>query len=81
MLVRAKFRVYEVKRAVFSYGEIRTVALCPVAVHDDPNSENAKLWQAAPGGKIELGCLKPDVADQFELGQEFFIDFTACPVT
>jgi hypothetical protein len=56
-------------------GEMRTVIMSPVASLD-PADENSKFWQATPSGKIELGCANLAAAEAFELGTEYYVDFT-----
>ena len=76
--VRAKFRVEKITRQNNWNGskELRTVSLSPVYGGNDPNHENAKFWQASPSGSLELGCINLDAAEAFELGKEYYIDFT-----
>ena len=87
---RAKFKVEEIRRHmstqktsrkdergldVWEPCEVRTVVLSPV-FSDDPNSENHRFWKASPSGKIELGCANLEAAAMFELGKEYYVDFT-----
>ncbi len=91
MSVRAKFKVdsYSTYLSTRKVGrnekgvdvyepvEMRTIVLSPVYGNGDPNHENTKFWQYSPSGKIELGTINPDAWKQFELGKEYYIDFTA----
>lgn len=63
-------------RQIHGPGEVRTVVLSPVYANGDPNHENTKFWAASPSGRIELGCANLAAADAFELGKEYYIDFT-----
>ncbi len=87
-MVRAKFKVDAIKRLNTSVpvvgedgqtkwipGEMRTISMSPV-VDRDPANENTKFWQATPSGGIELGCVNLAAAEAFELGKEYYIDFT-----
>lgn len=56
--------------------EMRTIKMSPVYANGDPNHENTKFWQASPSGQLSLGCVNLDAAKQFELGKEYYIDFT-----
>lgn len=56
--------------------EMRTVSLSPVYANGDPDHENSKFWRASPSGKIELGTVNPEAWKHFELGAEYYIDFT-----
>lgn len=60
---------YEVK-------EMRTLKFSPVYGNGDPNHENTKFWQASPSGEIMLGTVNPEAWSQFELGKDYYIDFT-----
>lgn len=89
MTIRAKFKVDEIRRTrgtapvVDASGktsykpcEIRSIVLSPVYGNADPNHENTKFWQASPSGRLELGCVNLEAAQQFELGKEYYLDFT-----
>ena len=56
--------------------ELHTVKLSPVYGNGDPNHENTKFWKASPSGELRLGTVNPDAAKVFELGKEFYVDFT-----
>lgn len=86
-MVRAKFRCDEIKRTQSSVpdpenpgkwkpGEVRSVVLSPVYGNGDPNHENTKFWQATPSGRIEIGCANLAAAEAFELGREYYVDFS-----
>lgn len=60
-------------------GEVRTVKLSPVYTNGDPNHENSKFWAASPSGQVTLGCANLSAADYFELGGEYYLDFTKAP--
>ena len=74
-MVRAKFKVDSIHINLYGKEELRSVNLTPV-YSNDPASENAKFWKYTPCGKIELGTINPDAWKQFELGKEYYIDFT-----
>jgi len=85
MSVRAKFKVEKIERTLGSInkvvdgrqtwntGEVHTITLQPV-VKGSP--ENDKFFAATPGGEIKLYCTSLDASEQFELGKEYYIDFT-----
>lgn len=56
--------------------EMRTVKLSPVYGNSDPNHENTKFWNASPSGSIELGTVNPAAWQAFEMGKEYYVDFT-----
>jgi hypothetical protein len=89
VVVRAKFKVDAIKRLNTHNAErqpdgtykhvpleMRTVEMSPVYSSGDPHHENTKFWQASPSGKLELGCINLQAAERFELGREYYIDFT-----
>jgi hypothetical protein len=90
MSVRAKFKVDEFKSSLqmrpagktesgstkYETVEMRTVVMSPVYGNGDPNHENTKFWNASPAGRLELGTVNPEAWKQFELGKEYYIDFT-----
>ncbi len=89
--VRAKFKVDSIRREhqmrptdekgergypVYRNVEVRTVVMSPVYGNGDPNHENTKFWDATPSGKLELGCANLKAAEMFDIGQEYYVDFT-----
>lgn len=77
MSVRAKFKVDAIERTKYGSVEMQTVKLSPVYGGDAKSSEeNKKFWAASPSGSIQLGCVNAEAAKLFELGAEYYIDFT-----
>jgi len=90
MTVRAKFKVIKIERMEGSRqdgkdengrpryvpAELQTIVLSPVYGNGDPEHENTKFWQASPSGEIKLGTINQAAAAQFDLGAEFYVDFT-----
>ena len=56
--------------------EINTVVMSPVYGGGDPNHENSKFWQATPSGELKMAMVNADAVTQFDLGKEFYVDFT-----
>lgn len=89
MPVRAKFKVDSITREMgtkynpetkeYEPFEIQTIAMSPVYANGDPNHENSKFWAASPGGSLKLNCVNPEAVAQFDLGGEFYLDFTPAP--
>ena len=80
MTVRAKFTCESITRE-FQRGwgvhrdTVRhTVKMRPVSGND--SDENKKFWDATPTGRIEIGCAKAETAGLFELGKDYYVDFT-----
>ena len=53
-----------------------TVILAPVYAPNDPQSENGQFWEATPSGEIKLSINNPGGAEVFEIGREYYVDFT-----
>jgi hypothetical protein len=77
MAVRAKFVVNSIERKKHwdrtKGEETQTIKLTPVV---GGSEENKAFYAATPGGHIELCTLNEDAGKQFELGKEYYIDFT-----
>lgn len=90
MSVRAKFKVQSIQRGMgarntgkdekghYTYEpcELQTIVMVPVSSNGDPNHENTRFWQASPSGELRLGTINPEAWSQFELGAEYYVDFT-----
>jgi hypothetical protein len=84
--VRAKFRCDQITHLITHVYDpdakqtyptpARTVVMSPVYGNGDPNHENTKFWQASPGGKLELSIVNAAAVEQFEVGKEYYLDFT-----
>lgn len=71
MSVRAKFRVGKIDK---SHGTAN-IWMFPV-VSSEPDSENSKFFAATPSGQLMLGVVNEKAAEQFEVGKEYYLDFT-----
>ena len=58
--------------------ELWTVTLNPVYGNNDPHHENSKFWDASPSGSMILGTVNEGAVSYFELGEEYYLDFTRC---
>lgn len=90
MTIRAKFKLDAVESTLTNRGhyderkqwvndgtaELRTLKFSPVYGGGDPNHENTKFWQASPSGSLSLGTVNPEAWAAFELGKEYYLDFT-----
>jgi hypothetical protein len=70
--VRAKFKC----TAVTTNESGKTISLRPVYGNGDPNHENTQFYKYTPGGSIELSTVNEEAANKFEVGKEFYVDFT-----
>jgi hypothetical protein len=84
MSVRAKFRVQSITSSVgtirnedgsYGSGEVKTIKMSPT-YDSNPESENGKFWAASPGGELSLNVVNPKAVEQFELGKDYYLDFT-----
>lgn len=73
--VRAKFLV---KKVEFFNENARQVVLHPV-YSQDPNHENKTFWDATPSGELTMIINNPRAAEFFEIGQEYYVDFSHPP--
>lgn len=75
MTIRAKFRVQSVTRQAGWGGakECNIIKLHPVT---SGSEENKSFYASTPSGQIEMGVVHKEVSDQFDIGQEFYVDFT-----
>lgn len=78
MTVRAKFKVTSVTRSAGWDGvkELHTIKLQPVT---GGSVGNGKFYASTPSGNIELGFINEEIGKQFDIGQEFYVDFTPAP--
>lgn len=60
--------------------EVWTVILNPVYANNDPHHEDSKFWDSSPSGQLMLGTVNADAVAYFELGHEYYIDFTKAEV-
>lgn len=75
MTVRAKFKVQTITK-LQGWGEnpvIHSVRLAPVT---GGSPENAAFYAATPTGSIELSMVKDAVGMGFDVGQEFYVEFS-----
>lgn len=74
-MVVAKFRVNAKKEMTWGEGVAYEIMLNPV-YDPDPESENGKFYSATPSGQIQLNIVRPAAADEFEVGREYFVNFS-----
>lgn len=72
MTVRAKFKVNNI--STYADGAAR-IDMAPV-YDSNPESENAKFFNATPWGQVTLGTVNAAAAAEFKLGSEIYVDFT-----
>ena len=85
-MVRAKFKVQEVTRSRGGHNvrgadgmtrwedcEVQRIKLSPVT---SGSPENEAFYSCTPGGSIELSTVVASAAAEFDIGKEFYVDFT-----
>lgn len=72
MSVRAKFKVT---------GKTNTTdgASIFLSAVTGGSKENEEFFRFSPWGNIDMGTVNPEAAKQFEIGDEFFVDFVKAP--
>lgn len=76
--VRAKFFCSQKGEAASTQGTSdlnKWVNIMLNPVHGN-NEENAQFFKNTPNGRIELSVVNPAAAAQFEVGKEYYVDFT-----
>lgn len=75
MATRAKFYLYS---KTLYMGDSATHLLFQAVTSGSP--ENDAFFKWTPSGKLEMS-VKPEVAEQFELGKSYYLDFTPAEVS
>ncbi len=76
MTVRAKFKVTSTTQREHwdsQKGHIHEIELQPVM---NGSPENEAFYAATPSGVVKLQTVNNDAGTQFELGAEYYLDFT-----
>lgn len=73
-MVRAKFVVTEIARNKYGQEETQVIRMSPVM---SGSEENKEFFKWTPSGRIELSTVNPEAGKAFELGKEYYVDFTA----
>ena len=70
MKVRTKFRVDSVKEA----GDGMKAVSLNAVIGGSPENDSFFKW--TPSGQISIGTINKQAAENFNVGQEFYVDFT-----
>lgn len=68
-MTRAKFKVERVE----PNPECGRVVLRAVT---GGSEENEQFFRWTPAGELDLQVVRPEIVDQFQVGQEFYLDLT-----
>jgi hypothetical protein len=88
--MRAKFQVTQVKKFTCNgqppvgCEEVTSINLEMMAVTEKPfdadgNSEDNSFARWSPSGSFSINIANPNLFDQFEVGQKYYLDFTEAP--
>ena len=81
MKTRCKFSCQRVAHIIHG-GKIAGVEVLLYPVYSsDPNSENKQFWDATPSGEMRLHITKPEAANWFESGKEYYVDIAPAEQT
>lgn len=70
MRVRAKFCVVQKTQYSNNNGQVVLQAVT------GGSEENKSFWKYTPGGKVEMTIDNEAAFDAFEIGKEYYVDFT-----
>lgn len=71
-MTRTKFKVTSVTRE-----EGKLTGIVNLSTVPSGSPENEKVFYLTPAGSVVLQAVNPDVLSQFEVGKEFYVDFTS----
>lgn len=73
--IRAKFKVDAISTPPSPEMGAGTVYLSAV-ISDDPTHENKIFTDLTPAGNLMIGITKPETLAFYEVGKEYYLDFT-----
>ena len=83
MIVRAKFRLNSYTTELHDkwvdskpVGKVEKRTLNFTPVYGAGSEENKAFWDATPTGSLQLGVVNQDAWSCFELGKDYYLDFT-----
>jgi hypothetical protein len=79
-MVRAKFRVVESSKVTSAYGGPKPVESDRIKLSavTGPGNEDWSKW--TPSGDLNIQITNPEAMGQFEVGKDYYIDFTPVPI-
>jgi hypothetical protein len=80
MPVRAKFRCTEKADRATSYGATSQPTSAHVTLTPVSGPENKPWSQYTPCGQIQMQIDNPTAFNEFQVGKDYFVDFTPAPV-
>ena len=83
MAVRAKFKLNSYTTEMVGnwedgklVGQVEKRTLNFTPVYSSGSEENKAFWNATPTGSLQLGVVNQEAWKNFELGKEYYLDFT-----
>lgn len=73
MAVRGKFKLIESTQVEYN-PDVRKLKF--QAVCNDGTEENEKFHKYTPNGEVSMTVDNPAASEQFELGKQYYVDFT-----
>jgi hypothetical protein len=77
---RPRFTLVDRRESVYQGTHLYTLHFQAATGQADLARENSSMFAFAPSGKLELPCLKPEYAEQFRLGQTYYLDLVPVSV-
>jgi hypothetical protein len=76
MAVRAKFKVNK-KTEMLGWSGIQNEVMVTVTMNPvtSGSEENKEFYKYTPSGSLDISVMPKSVADFFELGKEYYLDF------
>jgi hypothetical protein len=75
-MVRAKMRCVEKVQRTQAYGVAKPVETEGVILQAVTGPGNEEWSQWTPAGKVEMSITNPNAINQFEVGKDYFVDFS-----
>lgn len=72
-VIRAKMVCGSVEKTGYDENEQYSIRLTPVT---SGSEENEKFYKYTPGGTVIMEVVSPEVAQNFKVGAEYYLDFT-----
>jgi hypothetical protein len=79
MSTRAKLKLVQVIDSAWAKGGPVQKTLKFSAVYDTSIPEDQRFQKATPSGSCELQIDNPEALKQFEIGADYYVDFTPAP--
>jgi hypothetical protein len=75
-MIRSKFKVLSVESSKDGFGGVAGTVRLEAVISQDPEHENKVFTDLTPSGFISIGITKPETLAFYEVGAEYYVDFT-----